>query len=97
MEEHFFCYDHNNLSYARITLTTCQAFKSIFTSPSSAAEDALKDIDTQSITKHLKKSNNATRSNVALLVGLTTMTACSIAYTAVQVRAVCSLGHNFTD
>jgi len=63
-----------------------KAFKSIFTSPSSAAEDIPEDSEGPSTVKRAKKSSTATRSNVASLIGLTMVTPRSIAYSAVQLR-----------
>ena len=59
-----------------------QAFKFIFTSPSSVTED---DVEAPPRTKRRKKAPTATRSNVASLVGLRAVTPRSIAYVAVQV------------
>jgi len=63
-----------------------KAFKSIFTSPSSAAEEIPEDAEGQPSAKRAKKSSTSTRSNVAVLIGLTSVTPRSIAYTAVQLR-----------
>jgi hypothetical protein len=75
-----------------------QAFKFIFTSPSSIAEDNPDGTDGPPPRKRSKKDRTTTRSNVALLIGLRTVTPCSIAYTAVQVRTpVKSIPPSFSD
>lgn len=63
-----------------------QAFKFIFTSPSSIAEDNPNGTDGPPPGKRSKKDRTSTRSKVASLIGLRTVTPRSIAYTAVQVR-----------
>jgi len=64
------------------SLTILQAFKFIFTSPSSIAEDDFTEADAQHPTKRAKRSQAATRSNVASLIGMRTVTPRSIAYIA---------------
>lgn len=76
-------------SNCQIVMTSFgQAFKFIFTSPSSIAQDNLNGTDGPPPGKRSKKDRTTTRSNVALLIGLRTVTPCSIAYTAVQVRTL---------
>jgi hypothetical protein len=63
-----------------------QAFKFVFTSPSSAR--SVKDDEDDNgppSAKRPKKSSVATRSHVASILGMTTVTGRSIAYIAVQV------------
>jgi hypothetical protein len=75
-----------------------QAFKFIFTSPSSVAEDNPDGTNSPPPGKRSKKDRTTTRSNVALLIGLRTVTPCSIAYTAVQVRTpIKSTPPSFSD
>jgi hypothetical protein len=65
-----------------------QAFRFVFTSPSSARnvkED--EHGDTPPPSKRLKKSSVATRSHVASLLGMTAVTGRSVAYIAIQVWA----------
>jgi len=67
-----------------------QAYKYIFTSPTSANEvstDVTED-SAQPALKRSKKSLGATRSHVASLIGLRRVTPRSIAYVAVQVCIV---------
>ncbi|KIM77418.1 hypothetical protein PILCRDRAFT_12056 [Piloderma croceum F 1598] len=63
-----------------------KAFKSIFTSPSSATNKMQHDIEDAPAAKRPKKSSTATRSDVTSLIGLTTVTPRAIAYTAVQLH-----------
>ena len=75
-----------------------QAFKFIFTSPSSIAEDNPDGTDGPPLRKCSKKDRTTMRSNVALLIGLWTVTPRSIAYTAVQVRTpIKSTPPSFSD
>jgi hypothetical protein len=71
-------------------LTLFQAYKYIFTSPTSANEVSMEAVETDnddmpSAPKRSKKNLRATRSHVASLIGLRKVTPRSIAYVAVQV------------
>lgn len=71
-----------------------QAYKSIFTSPSSVTEDTDNNGDEPPPRKRSKNSS-ATRSHVASLIGLDTVTPRSIAYVTVQVRYATHQIHNW--
>lgn len=76
------------LLYARFCWTETQAFKFIFTSPTSAQDiDSEKDVDSQAppLKKHSKRQKAPTRGNIANILGLKSVSPRSIAYTAVQV------------
>jgi len=72
-----------------------QAYKSLFTSPSSVTEGAGRN-DEPPPTKRSKNST-ATRSHVASLIGLSTVTPRSIAYVAVQVTVLLTKSAISTD
>jgi len=64
-----------------------QAFKFIFTSPTSAIEVSINSSTNGALPpKRSKKSAGATRSHVASLIGMRRVTPRSIAYVALQVR-----------
>ena len=77
-----FHFDNNNL--------VSQAFKAIFTSPSSAEDDVENEIPRNEGPPPTKRARGditmATRSNNATLCGLKSVTPRSIAYVAVQVN-----------
>lgn len=74
---------------AVIYMVLWQSFKNIFTSPSSAASVSVLDdlVNSENIPPASKraKRKGPTRSNVASLIGLKSVTPRTIAYTAVQV------------
>jgi hypothetical protein len=75
-----------------LALICQQAFKFIFTSPTSAIEVSINSSTNGAPPpKRSKKSAGATRSHVASLIGMRRVTARSIAYVALQVR--CELGY----
>src|ERR1700683_4193124 len=62
-----------------------QAFKYLFTSPTSANDDASPNDALQPSAKRAKRNLGATRSHVASLIGMRSVTPRAIAYVAVQV------------
>lgn len=77
---------HSKSPQLHSTDTRAKAFMYIFTSPTSAAEIEIVDDDEQPPAKRPRKSITATRSSVATLIGLQTVTPRAIAYVSVQVR-----------
>ena len=82
---------HNNL----VSQNLNQAFKFLFTSPTSSAEILCKTTSPQPEDlppqKRSRKTGQATRCNIANIIGLQSVTPRAIAYTAVQVMRFFSL------
>lgn len=79
------CHQIFSSSYTASLLLSQQAYKYLFTSPSSVSEDDAEGLENPRPSKRAKKALTATRANVALLIGLNSVTPRSIAYVAVQV------------
>jgi hypothetical protein len=74
-----------------------QAFKYLFTSPTSANDDAPVNDAPQPSAKRAKRNLGATRSHVASLIGMRHVTPRAIAYVAVQVCLFFSTRHIVTN